>query len=77
MATISITIPPAQTARVVDALCAYHGYQATLDDGTPNPVTKAAFAKSVVIQLIKDVVKAQDDAAARAAAAASTAPDLS
>jgi hypothetical protein len=76
MATISITIPPTQTARVIDALCAYRGYQDTLEDGTPNPVTKAAYAKGVVIQLVKDVVRAQEVAAARAAAAAVTDPDL-
>lgn len=50
MAQITIEIPNPVAGRVVDALCALYGYSETLEDGTPNPVTRAQFAdrKSVV-----------------------------
>lgn len=77
MATITITIPNAQLARTVDGLCGYGNYQATLEDGTPNPVTRAEFARLTLIGLAKDAVRSHETNVARAAAAAAAAPDMS
>lgn len=72
MAQIAITIPDAQVARVQDAFAGAYGYSATLPDGSPNPQTRAQFAKAKVIEYVVSVVKgyeAQRDAeAARVAA---------
>lgn len=61
MAIITIDIPTVALTRVVDSLCLYGGYQATITnpDGTtsPNPVTKAKFAKAEIIKFIKQVTK--------------------
>lgn len=76
MATISLTIGSGDTARVIDALCSYGGYQALLPDGSANPVTKAAFAKSVLLVVVKDIVRNQERATAIAAAAATADADV-
>lgn len=62
MATIpSITIPDTQIQRVIDAFAAEFGYQSTITnaDGTtsPNPVTKAQFAKQQLIAYIKQITR--------------------
>lgn len=55
MATLSITIPAAQVARVEDAVCAVYGYDSAV---ALNPsLTTSAFAKQVVIDFLKNVVK--------------------
>lgn len=52
MAQITLDIPAgAQTTRVLDAICALHGYNAATDG------TKAAFAKKVVIRWVKEEVR--------------------
>lgn len=85
MATISITIGAGETTRVIDALCSYGAYQAAIPDPSPtaqpgdtipNPVTKAAFARSVVLGVIKDIVRNQERAAALATAASLASPDV-
>ncbi len=43
MAVISWTIPPGDLPRLVDALAATWGYQATLANGSPNPENKQTF----------------------------------
>lgn len=54
MATITITIPDNMIDRVVDAVCARGRYSAFLTDGvTPNPQTKAQFAKAQVVMFLR------------------------
>lgn len=55
----------AQKAQVaLDKFCAYHGYQATIDNGdgttSPNPETKNQFKQRMVIKFFKESIKAQD-----------------
>lgn len=57
MATISLTIPDAVIQRVLDALTGTYGYRVTLDDGSPNPQTKTQFAKAVVADYVKKIVR--------------------
>jgi hypothetical protein len=64
--TWDTTAQKAQAA--LDDFCAYHGYQATLGDGEPNPETKTQFKQRMVIKFFKESIKAQ-----RAIAAAETA----
>ncbi len=59
MAQIIINIPNAVVNRVVNGLCGQFGYNEYLEDGvTPNPETPAQFAKQVVVQFVKNGVKA-------------------
>ena len=69
MATLSITIPDSIATRVNNAIATAYGYKETID-GQPNPQTKAQFSKAKVIELIKEIVRAQE-----AKAAANTAYD--
>lgn len=59
MAVISLTIPNDKIDRITTAFCAEYGYQETITnpDGTtsPNPETKAAFTKRMVIQHVRQV----------------------
>ncbi len=68
MATLSISYPDAQQARIVDALCYDGGWSADLG------VTRGAFAKQMVAQMVKDRVRAVEEEQARAAALAGVAP---
>ena len=68
MATISITIPDNQLARVVEGIALACGYQETID-GQPNPQTKNQFARARVAQWVKDTVRRAELRAAEAAAA--------
>lgn len=74
MAQISITIPDLVLPRVLDAMASIYGYQATLADGTPNPQTKAQFAKQQVAAFVKRTVAAHEvnDAIASASQSASS-----
>jgi hypothetical protein len=60
MATLSITIPDAIAARVLDAVAYGNGYSDMIPDPMgsgnpiPNPITKTQFAKNV----LKDWIKA-------------------
>lgn len=49
MATVSIAIPDAQVARVVDAVCGRYGYG-------PGDGTKAQFARKVLAQWVRETV---------------------
>ncbi len=51
MATITLNIPDAQVARVIDALCARGGYDPALG------VTKAQFAKQSLAAWLKAAVQ--------------------
>ena len=74
MAVIQVNIPDAVLPRVLDAIAARYGYSATLFDGSPNPETKAQFARRQIILWIKDIVvnREADLAGANARAAAVT-----
>jgi len=62
MAQITFDIPAGVTNRVLDALAARHGYNASVDG------TKAAFAKKVIKRWIMDEVRAYEGSAAGAVA---------
>lgn len=64
MATLSINIPDNQVTRVNDAIAALFNYQATIN-GSPNPETKAQFARRMVIENLKRLVAQGESAAAR------------
>jgi hypothetical protein len=51
MATMTINLPDAHANRIIDAFAVQYGWSAGLG------VTKAQFAKSKVIEFIKDTVK--------------------
>lgn len=66
MAIIQINIPDQHVQRVLDAFAVEYSYQLYVDGG--GTMTKAEFAKSRLIQYIKDVVKGVEaNAAIRAA----------
>ncbi len=71
MATLTITYPDAQRARIVDALCGYHGYT-----GDDTALARGTFARQAVGQLIRDVVRAWESQEARRVAAATAEPDI-
>lgn len=82
MTTVSIDIPNAVTARVMDAFCAAHGYQATVPDPAnsdgpyiPNPQTKPQYVKAHIANYIKQTVAVYEaqQAAAQATATATAA----
>lgn len=53
--TITLIVPDLVAQRIVDALA--FDYQATLDNGTPNPLTRAQYAKYQIIQFMKNKVR--------------------
>jgi len=77
MSTISITIPDAVTTRVLNGFAKRFNYSPTLENGSPNPETKAAFAKRKLIELIKQAVRESEiqDAANAAATTAGASVD--
>lgn len=68
---IIITIPTAIAPRVLDGFAANHGYRATLEDGSPNPESKAEFARRMLKEYIRQSAIAGETLAARDAAEAS------
>jgi hypothetical protein len=56
---ITITIPDDKVTAVVDAFATQYKYQEMIFDDqgveTPNPISKASFARGVIRQFIKDV----------------------
>lgn len=74
----SLTVPDADRSRVLDAFAVRYGYQNDIPDGSggtmPNPETRGQFAKRMVSDYIRQVVReAEVDGASRAAAAAAAA----
>lgn len=61
---LSITIADAQATRVIDGICTRHDYQPTIN-GVPNPETKNQFAKRMLIQDIKLMVRDSELATSR------------
>jgi len=66
MASITLTIPDDQLERVVDALCALHGFEDDLD-----PPSKEEFARIVVRDFLIRSVSKHEARLARLAASAS------
>lgn len=67
MAVLSITIPDAIAARVIDGFAAAHGYTGTTPEGAAE--TKAQYLKRIVSLYVKESVKrAEIDAAVAEAA---------
>ena len=60
MATVTFTIPDAIVSRVNNGIANYHGYQETLPDNTPNPESKAQFAKRKLKETLKAWVVASE-----------------
>jgi len=62
MAVFTITIPTDKVTPLLNAFANKYGYQATVvvnGETVANPVTKAEFAKSKVLEYIKSVYKEQ------------------
>jgi hypothetical protein len=74
MASLTITIPDGQLARVRDSFALAYNYQATIPDPAnpgatiPNPENKVQFMQRKVREYIKEVVKGQEAVAAAEAA---------
>ena len=76
MAIVSLDLGnAAQTNRIVNAIATTFGWPA-LVDGLPNPETKQAFAKRMVISWIKSHVRDQEAAVASKAAFDTAAADV-
>lgn len=67
MATITINIPDDQMPRVIDGLCKAGGWRSVELDGA-----RGAFAKKMVVDYVRDTVKAVERATAVEAAIAAT-----
>jgi hypothetical protein len=80
MAIISITIPDAALNRVITAICAQNNYQDIILGPAfteiPNPETKAAFAKRMIINVVKDQVKSYEVRQAGLTAAATVETEI-
>lgn len=57
MPDVILTFTAAQLTRIIDASADIYGYQATLPDGASNPQTKAQFAKAMLVQHLKNLVR--------------------
>lgn len=66
MASINITIPDAVAPRVLDAMAARYGWT------TESGMTKAQFAKDVIVRLLKETVKMHEGQLASSAATATS-----
>jgi hypothetical protein len=82
MAQITLDLGNAQqTARVVNAVCARFGYQDTvyldveMTDGIPNPETKNAFAKRMLIEWLRRQTRDYEYDLAKAAQPPLVVPD--
>jgi len=57
MTQITINIPDAVAPRVISGFAKRYNYPLTLEDGSPNPETKAQFAKRKVLEYIRQAVR--------------------
>lgn len=76
----TISIPDDQRSRVLDAFSARYGYTSEVPDGNggmiPNPETRGQFAKRMLSDYVKTVVReAEIDSASRTAAASAAAAE--
>lgn len=76
MATIQIEVPDEIVPRALDAICKVYGYQATLEGGSPNPETRAAFAKRQLANWVKNAIKTVEAARAGDEARAAKAAEI-
>lgn len=76
MAQIVINIPDPVAPRVLLGFSSRYGYQATLDNGSPNPETRAQFAKRKLMELIKQAVREAEMETARNVAATTAAASV-
>lgn len=82
MANITIQIPDAQMANVVEAFTKQYGYQDTIPDPAnpgqtiPNPETKNQFVQKMIRNYIKETVAGYQGMAANQAAAQKARDDL-
>lgn len=76
MAQITITIPDAIAVRVLNGFAKRFNYSPILENGSPNPETKAQFAKRKLIELIKQAVREAEIQDATNAAATQAAADV-
>lgn len=74
MPDIVFSLSAAHLTRLIDAAAAVYGYEPRLEDGRPNPETKAQFAKRMIAQRLKDLVRNHEDEQARRAVSA--APEI-
>jgi len=77
MAQITINIPDAIATRVINGFAKRYNHSSTLENGDPNPETKAQFAKRKLIEFIKQAVRDAEiqDATNTAATTAGTSVD--
>lgn len=74
MAQITFTVPDAVATRIIQSTCYVNGYQDNVPDPQnpgqfiPNPVSKVAFLKSIIIEMLKSNLKAYESAATISAA---------
>jgi hypothetical protein len=57
MPTITLTLSDAAATELVDALCAQGLYSPVLGDGSPNPETRAQFARRMILVGLKRIVR--------------------
>ena len=82
MAEIKFTLTTENVNKLISALCAHYNYQETITDelgkSLPNPETRAAFSKRMIMSFMKDHVRAYaiEEARAAAEAAANTNIDI-
>lgn len=70
MASINVPFADANISEVRNALCDYRGgYKQTLEDGTPNPESKADMATRVLKDAARDILRQMRKAAADRAVA--------
>jgi hypothetical protein len=54
---LRFNIPDDKVDLLIDAICSNYAYVDTMPDGTPNPTTKAQFAKAMIVQYLRDQLK--------------------
>ena len=67
MPDITFSLTAAHLTRLVDAICVTEGYQARLEDGTPNPESRPQFARRMVAEHLRHLVRNYENELARAA----------
>lgn len=77
MTTVTINIPDNITTRVLNGFAKRYNYSPTLENGDPNPETKAQFCKRKIVELIKQAVREAEveDASNTAATTAGSSAD--
>jgi len=74
MAQIVLNIPDEQLSRVVEALCARHGYEDIFVEEGVSPPSKGSFAQGVVVDLLNRSVREHEEEVARRSAELAVSP---